>query len=203
MKKSQKTLTLLVLLIGIAIIGFTTYQLTQTNQSASRNSGKALIGGDFTLTDQNGKTVTNKDFEGKYALIYFGYTYCPDVCPTELQVMTSALEMLGDDAKKVQPIFISIDPDRDTPELMKDYVSNFFPGMVGLTGTKEQVAIAAKAYRVYYSKAVEKGADADSYAMDHSSIIYLMGPKGQFLKHFAYGTDPAKLAKDVKAATKG
>ncbi len=203
MKKSHRNLILSVLVIGSAIIGITTYQLTQNNQTNLSTSGKSLIGGPFTLTNQDGKTVTEKDFLGKYTLIYFGYTYCPDVCPTELQVITSALEKLGDDAKKIQPVFVSIDPDRDTPQLMKDYVSNFYPGMIGLTGTKEQIAAIAKEYRVYYSKAVEKDADPDSYSMDHSSIIYLMGPKGQFLKHFPYGTSPEKLAKGIKAATKG
>ena len=203
MKKSQKNIVYLILAVGIAIIGFTTYQLTQNNQTNTRTSGKALIGGPFTLTNQDGKTVTEKDFLGKYTLIYFGYTYCPDVCPTELQVITGALEKLGDDAKKIQPVFVSVDPDRDTPQLMKDYVSNFYPGMIGLTGTKEQIAAIAKEYRVYYSKAVEKDADADSYSMDHSSITYLMGPNGEFIKHFPYGTSSEKLAKGLKAATKG
>jgi len=203
MKKSQKNIVYLILAVGIAIIGFTTYQLTQTNINNTRTTGKALVGGPFTLTNQDGKTVTEKDFLGKYTLMYFGYTYCPDVCPTELQVITNALEILGDDAKKIQPVFVSIDPDRDTPALMKDYVANFYPGMIGLTGTKEQVAAIAKEYRVYYSKAVEKGADPESYSMDHSSITYLMGPNGEFIKHFSYGTDPATLAKGLKAATKG
>ncbi len=203
MKNSQKLIILATLLVGVAIIGFTTFKFTQPTQSITKTSGKALVGGDFTLINQDGKTVTNKDFEGKYMLIYFGYSFCPDVCPTELQVMTGALEQLGDDAKTIQPVFISVDPDRDTPAVMKEYVANFYPGMIGLTGSKKQVAAAAKVYRVYFSKVEEKGADPDAYAVDHSSIIYLMGPKGEFVKHFSYGTDPAKLAKGIKAATKG
>lgn len=203
MKNSQKLITIATLLIGVAIIGFTTYKLTQPTQNTAQSSGKALVGGEFTLTNQDGKIVTNKDFEGKYMLIYFGYTFCPDVCPTELQVMTGALEQLGDDAKAIQPVFVSVDPDRDTPAVMKEYVANFYPGMIGLTGSKKQVAAAAKVYRVFFSKVEEKGTDPDAYAVDHSSIIYLMGPKGEFVKHFSYGTDPAKLAKGIKAATKG
>ncbi|HFC05624.1 MAG TPA: SCO family protein [Rhizobiales bacterium] len=115
-------------------------------------------------------------------------------------MITGALERLGDKAKQIQPVFVSIDPGRDKPAVMKDYVSNFYPGMIGLTGSPEQIAKVAKLYRVYYSKAAEKGAAEDEYTMDHSSIVYLMGPNGEFLKHFSYGTDAEKLAKGLEAA---
>lgn len=203
MKTHQKIIILATLMIGLSLIGFTAYRMTVQQEPNTRTSGKALIGGSFELVNQDGKTVTDKDFRGKYMLIYFGYTFCPDVCPTELQVITGALEQLGSKAKNIQPIFISVDPDRDTPEVMKDYVANFYPGMIGLTGSGEQIAKAAKLYRVYYSKVLEKNAPANEYTMDHSSIVYLMGPDGSFVKHFSYGTDAAKLAKGIIAATKG
>jgi protein SCO1/2 len=140
--------------------------------------------------------VSDEKFRGRYMLVFFGYTYCPDVCPAGLQVMTSALEELGSAADNIQPLFITIDPKRDTVPVMASYVENFHPRLIGLTGTPQEIGDIAKAYRVYFKKA---GDDAD-YLMDHSSILYLMGPKGEFVKHFAYGTDVAALAKEIKKA---
>ncbi len=162
------------------------------------NADQPVIGGAFELVDQNGKPFTEKDLKGKYSLIYFGYTYCPDVCPTELQTMTQALEMLGPLAKKIRPVMISVDPERDTPEVLKEYLTNFYPGFVGLTGTPEQVRKAGQAYRVFYRKTDEKS--ASDYLMDHSSIVYLMDPEGRYLKHFAYGTTPEKMAEGIRKA---
>ena len=154
---------------------------------------------DFTLTNQDGKRVTDQDFRGKYMLIFFGFTYCPDVCPGELQVMSAALDQLGADGDKIQPIFITIDPARDTPEAMKIYVSNFHPRMVGLTGSDADIAGVAKAYRVYYAKA--KGSEnSPDYLMDHSTILYLMGPDGKFVKHFTYNTDVKALTDGLRSA---
>jgi len=162
--------------------------------------GEALVGGPFTMTDHTGRRVTDQDFRGKYMLVFFGYTYCPDVCPTELQVMSAALDSMGAKADRIQPIFVSIDPDRDTPDVLKQYVSNFHPRMVGLTGSPEDVAAMAKAYRVYYRK-VEEGAAGAAYLMDHSSILYLMDRDGRFATHFTYTTDAEELAKSLLAAT--
>jgi cytochrome oxidase Cu insertion factor (SCO1/SenC/PrrC family) len=171
------------------------------NQQARHSgaSGVALVGGPFTLTDQDGRRVTEKDFLGRHMLAFFGYTYCPDICPTELQVMMAALDTLGPMAEKIQPVFISIDPDRDTPDVLKAYVENFGPRLMGLTGTPEEIATVAKAYRVHYAKAAN-AASPESYLMDHTSIIYLMGPDGRFVQHFAYTTDAAKLGRELKAA---
>jgi len=202
MQKSQKIIILTCLVIGLMLVGFTAYRVNLKQGPIIKTSGKALIGGSFELVNHDGKKVTDKDFHGKYMLIYFGYTFCPDVCPTELQVMTGALEKLGDAAKNIQPVFVSVDPERDSPQVMKDYVANFYPGMIGLTGSPEQISNVAKRYRVYYSKVTEKGAEPDEYSMDHSSIVYLMGRDGSFVKHFAYGTDSDKLAKGIAAATK-
>lgn len=156
-------------------------------------SGTALIGGPFTLVDQDGKTRSDAEFRGKLMLVYFGYTYCPDICPTELQAMSDALDILGDKGKKVQPIFITIDPARDSMKAMKAYVSHFHKSLIGLTGTPEQIAVAAKAYRVYYAKVPAKDGGND-YLMDHSGLIYLMGPDGKYLTHFVPSTTPEQMA---------
>ncbi|MBI1179401.1 MAG: redoxin domain-containing protein [Alphaproteobacteria bacterium] len=163
-----------------------------------QGSSNVPIGGDFTLIDQNGRTVTGDSFDGKYRIVYFGYTYCPDVCPTELQQISSALDKLGKDADKFTPIFISVDPARDTPKVMGEYLKNFYPGFVGLTGTADQVAAAAKAYRVYYSKH-ERQDDPEAYTMDHSSFVYVMDCKGRYITHFEYGTPAEKMAEKLKS----
>ena len=165
-------------------------------------TGTALVGGPFTLTDQDGKRVTDQDFRGKYMLIFFGYTYCPDFCPSELQVMSAAIDELGTEGEKIQPVFITIDPARDDPETLKIYVGNFHPRMVGLTGSEEDIAAVAKEYRVYYAKA--KGfEDKPDYLMDHSTLVYLRGPDGRFVKHFTYGTDAKALAQGLREAMSG
>lgn len=184
-----------IMLVGVVAADFV---LTRGKDSAPvRTSGKADIGGAFTLTDHTGKRVSEQDFRGRHMLVYFGYTYCPDICPGELQVMTSALDILDEDtAKKVQPVFITIDPERDTVTAMKSYVSNFHESFVGLTGSEDDIAAAAKAYRVYYKKG-EEGADDDTYLMEHSSIIYVMGPDGGFIRHFNFGTRPEDIAAEL------
>lgn len=174
------------------------FNLSSTSAPQVTSSGKALVGGPFSLVDHHGNKISEKSYAGKFKLIYFGYTFCPDVCPTELQVISSALDMLGDKAAPIQPIFITVDPARDTVAIMAEYVSNFHESFVGLTGTPEQVTAAAKAYRVYFSKAKSADADDDSYLMDHSSIIYLMDGRGGFLKHFNFGTKPKALAEELK-----
>jgi cytochrome oxidase Cu insertion factor (SCO1/SenC/PrrC family) len=164
-------------------------------------SGVALVGGPFTMVNHRGETVTEKTFLGKPMLLFFGFTYCPDVCPTELQVMAAAISELGDDGKDIQPILVSVDPARDTPDVLSNYVANFGEQFVGLTGTDEQVKQITSAYRVFYEKRENK-ADPKNYLMDHSSIIYLMGPDGQFLKHFSYTTDAKILAEGLRKALK-
>ncbi len=158
--------------------------------------GRPSIGGPFTLTDQNGRTVTSDSLKGKPTLIYFGFTYCPDVCPTSLLLMETALEKLGPDAaSKVNLVFITIDPERDTPALLKGYVTNFGPTFIGLTGTPEQVAAVARAYRVYYQKV--PGKDGGPYLMDHSSIVYLLDRNGRFVTHFTHDAKAEAIATAV------
>ncbi|AWU93212.1 SCO family protein [Azospirillum ramasamyi] len=161
------------------------------------------IGGPFTLTDNHGRTVTDADFRGKYMLIYFGYTYCPDVCPTELGVMTQVVDQLGPKAERIQPVFITVDPDRDTVAHINDYVGLFHPRLVGLTGTEEQVREAARAYRVYYAKAPMKDGKPEDYLMDHSSFIYLMGPDGKFVGVYPGGTAADKIVQDLSGRIDG
>ena len=140
----------------------------------------AKIGGPFSLTDQNGATVSDKQFAGKYRLVYFGYTYCPDVCPTTLQQLMGGFAKFeakaADRAAKVQPIFITVDPARDTPAVMKSYVAAFHPRLIGLTGSEAQVAEVAKEFAVYYKRRPAEG--ASGYLMDHSSAPMLFGPDG-------------------------
>jgi len=156
-------------------------------------TGKALIGGAFTLTDNTGKRVTDQDFHGKYTLVFFGFTSCPDICPAGLQLIAGALQKLGTKAQLITPIFISVDPQRDTPEKLAAYVKNFDPRLVGLTGTPEEIAAVAKAYKVYYAKVPSKERP-DDYTMDHTSIIYVMDPKGEFVTHFTPSTSVDDMA---------
>ncbi len=162
-------------------------------------TGTALIGGPFTLVDQNGKTVTDRDFRGKYMLVFFGFTHCPDICPAELQVMAAALSALGPKADEVVPIFVTLDPERDTPEAVGAYVKNFGKNFVGLSGSPTDIAKAAKAYRVTYSKFEYKGKYGNyGYSIDHSALVYLMDKNGQYLAHFAYGTPAAKMTETLQ-----
>jgi protein SCO1/2 len=153
----------------------------------------ALIGGDFALTDAEGKRRTDAEFRGRHMLVFFGFTNCPDFCPTALVTITQALEKLGPKAEKLAPIFITVDPERDTPAQLKNYAQNFDTRIVMLTGSAADIASVAKAYRVYYAKRpLEK---AGEYTMDHSAYIYLLGPDGKYLTHFRHAVPPDELAK--------
>jgi protein SCO1/2 len=153
------------------------------------------IGGPFHLVDQNGKTVTDADLKGKWSLIYFGYTHCPDACPTALNDMSIALDELGPRRSAVRPVFITVDPERDTPEVLKSYVTAFDAPIMALTGSPEEIAQAAKGYRVYYAKHPEAGGD---YSMDHSSVIYVMDPEGRFTASFTHQNTPEEIAERLK-----
>jgi protein SCO1/2 len=159
-------------------------------------SGKVEVGGPYALTDQNGKAVSSTDFHGKYQLIYFGYSFCPDVCPTTLGVISQALDQMGVDQNRIVPIFITIDPERDTPSVLKSYMAAFGPRFVGLTGTPAQIAAVEKEYRVYAKKQPLPGG---GYGMDHSSVIYLMGADGRLVTFYDELISPEQLEKDLKA----
>jgi cytochrome oxidase Cu insertion factor (SCO1/SenC/PrrC family) len=146
-----------------------------------------------------GETVTEKTFAGKPMLLFFGFTFCPDICPTELQVMAEALRQLGEKGQDIQPLFVTVDPARDTPAVMAAYVEAFGERFIGLTGSSDQVKHMADTYRVFFAK-VENKETPDAYLMDHTSIIYLMDQDGRFLKHFTYSTDAKALADAIAAA---
>jgi protein SCO1/2 len=165
-------------------------------KSGPRDISTPDIGGPFTLVDQTGKQVTDKTYDGSYRLIYFGYTFCPDACPTELQVMAGAIDDLGKDGDKVQPIFVTVDPARDTVKQLAGYVPSFHKRLVGLTGTPEQIAQIAKEYKVYYAKA--DGPDPKTYLMNHSSFVYLLDPAGKFLTVFPSDMDSEKMAAGIE-----
>ncbi len=175
--------------LALAILPGPREQITR----ALPSTGKALVGGPFTLVDHTGKTVTDKDFRGRYMLVYFGFTNCPDVCPSGLQVISAALDKAGAKADQVTPILITVDPERDTPEQLASYVSSFHPRLVGLTGSPEQVAAALKAYRVY-AKKVEDPKSTAGFTFDHTSIIYLMDRDGDYLANFTHATSVDRIA---------
>lgn len=196
MKKSTAILALSCLLLAIGIGASALLFAPDTSRTSVVSSGTALVGGAFEATNQDGKRVSDKNFLGKYTLFYFGYTFCPDICPAELQVISAALSEIDGARDKFNLVFVTVDPARDTPEIMKEYVAHFWPGTIGLSGSAEDIRKIAAAYRVYYARPDAAEADNDSYLMDHSSIVYLMGPDGRFIRHFPYGTS----ADDMKNA---
>jgi protein SCO1 len=161
---------------------------------------KVDIGGAFTLTDQNGSKVNDSTYRGKVEIIYFGYTNCPDVCPTTLTLIGNAMKTLKpNQAKQIQPIFITLDPARDTPSVIGAYVKYFVPGMAGLTGTPQEIAKAAQEFRIAYQKV--KGPNPDQpYSIDHASIIYVMDRKGRFYRDYLHGVTADQLAAGLRQA---
>jgi protein SCO1/2 len=167
-----------------------------SNSSAPVITGEANIGGAFTLVNQDKRTVKDSDLRGKYMLVYFGFTHCPDVCPTDMALISNVMENLGNDAKKIQPIFMSVDPERDTPAELKTYLSNFYPGFMGLTGTLAQMAAVANEYHIFYQKV--KSEKLNEYLMDHSAFIYLMGKDGKYITHFNGKQSSDEIAAKIK-----
>ncbi|MES2255917.1 MAG: SCO family protein [Pseudomonadota bacterium] len=197
MLKSKNALLILLLVVATAFGGFLWLKGDQVPQ-LGRNmvTGQIAVGGPYALTDQDGKPRASTDFAGKYQLIYFGYTFCPDVCPTTLALMAATLDRLGADKDRIAPVFITIDPERDTPDAIKKYVAAFGPQFIGLTGTPDQIAKVEKEFRVYAKKGpVENG----TYAMDHSSVMYLMGPDGKLVSFYDEATTPEDLAQQLKS----
>jgi protein SCO1/2 len=161
----------------------------------------SLIGGAFRLVDQNGAAVDQTILEGKWSAVFFGYTFCPDVCPTTLTTLAQAIEKLGPRARRLQVLFISIDPGRDTPAQLKSYLSSpaFPKGTIGLTGTPQEIARVARAYRVYFKKV----GDGPNYSVDHTSIVYLMDPQGRFSEPVDFGGTPDQVARQIAKAMNG
>jgi protein SCO1/2 len=165
--------------------------------SSGSGGSPAGIGGPFTLEDGAGKTVTDRDFRGKYMLVYFGYTFCPDVCPTTLAAVADAMDKLGPDAGKVRPLFITVDPKRDTPPVVSKYAAAFGPSVTGLTGTPDEIERVAKEYRVYYAEH-RTGPGPNDYSMDHSSVLYLMDPAGRFVAPVRADQSGDEIAANLK-----
>lgn len=205
MRRSVSTLrTVRYILWGIILLaglGFGGYELWHRTRpvpmSAEKEVGRASVRSDFSLVDHSGKAVAGEDFRGKWLLVFFGFTYCPDVCPTTLNEIAEVMERLGEEAAKVQPLFITIDPERDTPERMAEYVAAFDPRIVGLTGTPEQVKAAAESFRVYYAKAMDATVP-DGYLMDHSTALYFMNPDGEFEAFFSFRDDVEEIVSGVR-----
>ncbi len=175
--------------------------------------GTVPIGGPFSLVDHNGRTVTDEDFAGKYLLVFFGFTNCPDVCPTTLGDISVALDMLGPDADALQPLFISLDPERDTPDQMAEYVAAFDSRIIGLTGSAEQIAAVAGEYRIFYEKTntndyfetdptrlTRTEPEGDEYLISHQGQTYLMSPDNDYLTHFSFGFSPEEMVSTVREA---
>jgi protein SCO1/2 len=157
--------------------------------------GREPVGGPFALIDHTGKPRTDTDFRGKLLLVYFGFTFCPDICPADLQNIGLALDRLGAAAENVQPLFITVDPERDTPAHLADYIAMFHPHLIALTGDATSIRKAADAYKVYYAKVPnEKG---DDYTVDHTAFIYLMDRDGTYLGFFPPGTTPERIAEMI------
>ena len=180
-------------IMGAGILFALAYR--DTPRGAAGTLLASAIGGPFRLVDQHGNTVTDADLKGRWSLVYFGYTHCPDACPTALNDIAIALDELGPKREAVRPVFISVDPERDTPEILKDYVTSFDTPILALTGSPEEIGRAAKAYRVYYAKHAEPGGD---YSMDHSSVIYVMDPEGRFTASFTHQSAPEEIAERLK-----
>ena len=189
----------------LTLLGLLLIEL-QTREASVRPFQEVAIGGAFSLTNEKGEARSEADFAGAPMLIYFGFTYCPDVCPMSLDVMGAALETLEAQNPKLfaalQPVFISVDPLRDTPEQLSEYLSYFHPKISGLTGTPEQIAMVKKAFRVYAVRRdlpEETAQDKGSYNVDHSSFFYLMDGKGRYLAHFDHGLEAQSLAQKIAA----
>ncbi len=196
----------MMLVMLAAFAGFLGYRLGGGGDPEQlANDGPVPIGGPFTLVDAEGNQVTNKDLMGRYAMIYFGYTYCPDICPTALASAARGLDLLASvnetAAQMVRPVFITIDPERDTPDAVGKYAEAFHPRLLGLTGTPEQVAEAAKSYRVFYQKVHPEG--ATDYLMDHASNIFVMGPTGRYVTHFAHNATPGEISERLEEVVTG
>ena len=193
-RASHIVLVLSAFLAGLVI--FLGVFLYATGQLGGGGPGPSAIGGPFKLIDQNGKTVTDQDMKGKPFLVFFGYTHCPDVCPTTLFELSEVMRALGPDADRIRALFITVDPERDTAAAMKDYLSSFDPHLRGATGDRKAVDAVEKVYRVY-AKKVPTGKDGD-YSMDHTALVYLMDKQGRFVAPFKLNRKPEDAAAELR-----
>lgn len=181
----------LVLALGLGVF---TLAVAPNGADTSPRPEAIQVGGPFEMIDHTGKTVTDASYRGKFMLVYFGFTFCPDICPTELQVIASALDALSEKERAaLQPLFVTVDPERDTAAEIAGYVGHFHDSLVGLTGTVDQVSQMAGAYRVWFKK-VEDPESTAEYTMEHTNFVYLMGPDGNHVDHFTFATKSGEMA---------
>jgi protein SCO1/2 len=183
---------------GLALLAALAFAAPVAAQSAHQLQAEESVGINprYLLQDPHGRSVTNEDFRGRFQLIAFGYTYCPDVCPTTLVEMAAILKQLGDQAERLQPIFITVDPERDTRKVLQTYTEFFDPRILGLTGSPALVRRAADNFKIRYAKVREPG--SDNYAVDHSAGMFLLGPDGSFIKKFAFATPVDQIAAQIQ-----
>ena len=186
--RSFKLLVFILCLILVVLIATGAWLFVR--QSDERQKGSGLVGGSFELLDQDRNSITNNSFPNKFKIIYFGFTFCPDVCPMGLTTISEALDSLGTKAQHIQPIFITLDPLRDTAEVLKSYKENFHESIIFLTGSEEQIRSVAKLYKVYF----QKTNDNDDYLIDHSAVSFIMAPSGGYLKHFGPNATAAEFS---------
>ena len=187
----------IILLLIITAVGIGLYLMPTQQLDSNKSQGEALIGGNFSLIDQHGNKTEDSDFRGKLMLVFFGFTNCPNICPTDLFVMSKAMNLLGKESKNIAPIFITVDPKRDTSTVLASYLENFNKSLIGLTGSTEQIEQATTAYRIYYAKVKDENSSLE-YTMDHSTFTYLMDKKGKYITHFDHNTDATEMANIIR-----
>jgi protein SCO1/2 len=204
-QNSSKSIIKIILMIGaaIAIIAMYLLLVVETPQKPIAGQGGHIdsdveVGGSFELTDQNGNLVNSDSLKGHPSLIYFGFTYCPDICPTSLQKLTEVMNTLDKYRINVTPVFITIDPQRDTAGVLKEYLKHFYPKFIGLTGSIEQIKQVADKFKVYYARAQNPAYQQNNYMIDHSSFIYLMDKNGKYLKHFYMNSTPEEIIEYIR-----
>jgi cytochrome oxidase Cu insertion factor (SCO1/SenC/PrrC family) len=194
-----RALLLIAVLLGAGVlvcdVAAAEEQLSAAQMMDDLMYGRGKVGGPFTLTDQTGRTRRDNEFRGKLMVVYFGYTYCPDVCPADLMAITQALDVLGSAAEGIQPVFITVDPERDT-KVLKDYVAAFHPSLVGLTGSPEEIRKVANSYKAFYAKVPNER--SGEYSIDHAGVIYLMGRNGEYLGFMPPQTNPDRLTEVLR-----
>ena len=194
------------LIFVLVVLFFTCPYSLFTPVYAQETADTSLNRGSFSLVDHNGRAVTQQNFRGSYLLVFFGYTHCPDICPTALTLIANVMDSLGENSKNVQPIFITLDPERDTPEALRKFVSYFHPKLIGLTGTPDQVSTVAKSYFVRYQRYFPESSHSTlnnkeelDYFLDHTAASYLLGPSAEGMALFQHGTSAAQMVAKIRS----
>lgn len=197
MKKIRIALWITVLLALIAVGSLWLIDRNQGPTAVRVAPTESSVSANFELTDHNGMIQTDEDFEGQWMLVFFGFTHCPDVCPMGLATIAQVMDDLGPDASAVQPLFITVDPERDTPAILADYVPQFGPDIIGLGGSTDQIAQTADSFKIYYQK-IEEASAPDEYTMGHTSSFLLFNPQGEFVRIYEYDQDPGQITVDLR-----